>query len=125
MPRTDHRDMHSRHVDGIVIRPLRNGDAATVLALLDRAELALVDARHHVLVAYVPGDPRPAGIARLVRDGDAAEVTLAVADERIESALAATLAADARAAGISWPAPDRTRPHSLLRRTTRIAAALD
>jgi len=141
--------MHSRHVDGLVIRPLRTGDTATVLALFDRlgaesrrrrfglaetrlsdAELELlsrVDGRHHVLVAYVPGDSSPAGIARLVRDGDAAEVAFEVADMHqgrgIGAALAEALAADARAAGISelhaTVAADNARSLSLLRRTTR------
>jgi GNAT superfamily N-acetyltransferase len=52
----------------------------------------------------VPGDARPAGIARLVRQGRIAEVAFAVADEYqgrgIGSALAQILADDARAAGI-------------------------
>jgi len=81
----DHRAMHSRNIDGVVIRPLRGS----------------LDARHHLLVAYLPGDPRPAGIARLVRHGDAAEVSFEADDERICAALAEALAADARAAGIS------------------------
>ena len=91
MPRTHARSMQSRYVDGVVIRPLRAGDRDTVLAVFGRlgpesrrrrfggaktqltaAELELlarVDAEHHVLVAYAEGDPRPAGLARLVRDG--------------------------------------------------------
>jgi GNAT superfamily N-acetyltransferase len=119
--------MHSRYVDGILIRPLRDGDTTTVLAVfarlgaesrrrrfgaakthLSQPELALlarVDARHHVLVAYADGEPRPAGLARLVRDGDAAEVAFEVADEQhgrgVGSALARALADDARAAGIA------------------------
>jgi len=127
MRRPQAHDMHSRFLDGIVIRPLRDGDTATVLAVFDRlgalsrrrrfaatknelrpaelARLARVDATHHVLVAHVDGDPRPAGIARLVRDGDAAEVAFEVADELhgrgIGTALTAALAADARAAGIT------------------------
>src|SRR5438045_326285 len=118
--------MHSRYVDGIVIRPLRDGDSALVQAVFarlgeesrrrrfggakprlsdsDLALLARVDGDRHVLVAYVEGDPRPAGIGRLVRDGEAAEVAFEVADEAqgrgIGTALARTLAADARAAGI-------------------------
>ena len=78
--------MHATYVNGITIRPLRNGDVATVLALFGRlgerarasrfcgakprltdAELDLlarVDANRHVLVGYVDGDPRPAGIAQ-------------------------------------------------------------
>ena len=68
------------------------------------ALLARVDGDHHVLVAYADGDPLPAGVARFVRQGRAAEVAFAVADEhqgrRIGSALAEALTADARAAGI-------------------------
>jgi GNAT superfamily N-acetyltransferase len=141
--------MHSRHVAGLLIRPLRDGDTATVRALFERlsaesrrrrfggaktglstAELELLarlDVRHHVLVAYVPGDRRPAGIARLVRDGDAAEVALEVADEHqgrgVGAALAEALAADARAAGISelhaTVGCDNPRALSLLARTAR------
>jgi GNAT superfamily N-acetyltransferase len=122
----DHVVVHSRSVNGVVIRPLRNGDTGTVCALFGRLgdesrrrrfggakprlsddeleQLARVDSRHHVLVAYVPGDAGPAGIARLVRQGGIAEVAFAVADEHqgrgIGSALAQVLAEDARAAGI-------------------------
>jgi RimJ/RimL family protein N-acetyltransferase len=118
--------MHSRFVDGLTIRPLRNGDAATVAALFARlgersrerrfcgakprlsdvelANLARVDADHHVLVGYLDGDPEPVGIARLVRSGSTAEIAFAVADayqgKRIGTVLAGELAADARAAGI-------------------------
>ena len=103
--------MHSRHVDGLVIRPLPSG----------------MDGRHHALVAYVPGDRRPAGIARLLRDGDTAVVAFEVADERhrrgIGTALAEALAADARAAGIvelrATVAGDNGRSPSLLRRMMR------
>src|SRR5262249_24310232 len=120
--------MYARHVDGISIRTLRNGDTNTVSTVFERlsdesrrlrfggpkprlsanelAVLARVDATHHVLVAYVDGDPEPAGIARLVRVGRrSAEVAFAVADEHqrrgVGSALAHVLAADARAAGIA------------------------
>jgi GNAT superfamily N-acetyltransferase len=121
------RVMHATYTDGITIRPLRNGDAATVLALFDRlgeraraarfcgakprltdAELSLlakVNADRHVLVGYVAGDPRPAGIARLVRDGIRAEIAVSVADELrgrgVGTSLLEALAADARAAGIT------------------------
>jgi ribosomal protein S18 acetylase RimI-like enzyme len=141
--------MHSRYVDGILIRPLRDGDTTTVLAVFERlgaesrrrrfgaakthlsqrelALLARVDAEHHVLVAYVDGEPRPAGLARLVRDGDAAEVAFEVADEQhgrgIGSALAGALAEDARAAGIAelhaTVAGYNERAMSLLARTSR------
>ena len=118
--------MHSRFVDGLTIRPLRDGDTGTVAALFARlgersrerrfcgakprlsdvelAKLARVDADHHVLVGYVDGDPEPVGIARLVRRGATAEIAFAVADalqgRRIGTILAEELAADARAAGI-------------------------
>ena len=118
--------MHSRFVDGLTVRPLRDGDTGTVAALFARlgersrerrfcgakprlsdvelAKLARVDADHHVLVGYVDGDPEPVGIARLVRSGATAEMAFAVADalqgKRIGTILAEELAADARAAGI-------------------------
>jgi ribosomal protein S18 acetylase RimI-like enzyme len=121
------RHMQSRYVNGITIRPLRNGDTETVAALFARlgersrqrrfcgakprlseaelTHLARVDPDHHVLVGYLDGRPEPVGIARLVRSGDSAEIAFAVADEhqsrRVGSILASELAADARAAGIS------------------------
>lgn len=127
----DHPPMHARYVDGITIRQLGDGDTDTVgllfarlgsrsrerrfcgakprLTEADLAALARVDAEHHVLVAYVGRDPRPAGMARLVRDGGpggrTAEIAFEVADEHqgrgIGSVLARELAADARAAGIT------------------------
>jgi GNAT superfamily N-acetyltransferase len=127
--------MHSRAVrikklGLLTIRPLRHGDTETAAAVFDRlgtesrarrfngakprlshaelAQLATVDSRRHALVAYVDGDPQPAGIAQLVRDPDRwthAEIAFAVADcyhgRRIGSTLVELLAADARAAGIT------------------------
>ncbi len=119
--------MHAAFVNGLTIRPLRNGDVATVLALFGRlgeqarasrfcgakprltdaelAALAKVDASRHVLVGYLDGDPRPAGIARLVRDGACAEIAFSVADDvrgrGVGTSLVEALAADARAAGIT------------------------
>jgi ribosomal protein S18 acetylase RimI-like enzyme len=121
------RYMQSRYVNGLTIRALRDGDTESVAALFARlgdrsrerrfcgakprlseielANLARVDRDRHVLVGYVDGDPDPIGIARLVRDGDRAEIAFAVADDHqgrgVGSVLASELAADARAAGIS------------------------
>jgi ribosomal protein S18 acetylase RimI-like enzyme len=141
--------MQSRHVDGITIRLLRNGDTATVAALFERLGprsrerrfcgakprlsarelefLARVDASHHVLVGYVDGDAEPVGIARLVRDGRSAEVAFEVADayqgRGIGTVLARELAADARAAGITelqaTVCGDNARAVSLLKRIAK------
>jgi RimJ/RimL family protein N-acetyltransferase len=119
--------MHARYVNGLTIRPLRNGDTETVAALFDRlgdrsrerrfcgakprlseselAHLARVDNDHHVLVGYIDGDSGPVGMARLVRTGSWAEIAFEVADVHqsrgLGSILASELAADARAAGIT------------------------
>ncbi|HET6584500.1 MAG TPA: GNAT family N-acetyltransferase [Nannocystaceae bacterium] len=144
--------MQSRYVSGLTIRPLSSGDTATVEALFARlgadsrtrrfcgakprlseaelAQLARVDATHHVLVAYVDGQSRPAGLARLVRDGPTAEIAFEVADEHqgrgIGSVLARELAADARAAGVeelvATVCGDNAPAVSLLR---RVAHSLD
>ena len=141
--------MRSQYLNGVSIRTLRNGDTATVAAVFERLsdesrrrryggpkprlsvaeldQLSRVDARHHVLVAYVDGDPAPAGLARLVRSGRTAEVAFEVVDEhqgrRIGSALARVLAADARAAGIvelhATVTGDPKRVSSLLTRSAR------
>ncbi|MEX2613301.1 MAG: GNAT family N-acetyltransferase, partial [Gaiellaceae bacterium] len=118
--------MQTRYVDGVTIRPLRDGDTGTVASLFERlgsrsretrfcgakprlsdnelTALARVDGDHHVLVGYLDGDPEPAGMVRLARDGAAAEIAFEVADvyqsRGIGSILARELAADARAAGI-------------------------
>ena len=123
--------MHTRVVKPrsgpeLVVRPLRAGDTETVRALFERLGedsrrarfngskhrlgeqelrwLATVGPNHHVLVAYVDGDPGPVAIARLVRSGASAEVAFEVADayqgRGIGSALTQELVADACAAGI-------------------------
>jgi L-amino acid N-acyltransferase YncA len=120
------RVISPRHGPSLVVRALRDGDAATVLAVFarmgdesrrrrfhgpkprlserDLEQLAAVDATRHVLVAWMEGDPEPVAIARLVRDGARAEIAFEVVDELqqrgIGSALTAELLADARAAGI-------------------------
>jgi GNAT superfamily N-acetyltransferase len=112
--------------DVVLVRPLRHGEARTVMSVfrrlgdqsrrwrfngakpcLGRSELrrlATVDDARRAFVAYFPGDPRPVGIARLVRDGDSAEIAVAVADEHqrrgIGTALAEELVRSARKAGV-------------------------
>jgi len=143
------RAMYSRYQDGVTIRILHDGDTDTVAAVFARlgdesrrarfggakprlsgaelAHLARVDGDHHVLVAYVDGDGRPAGIGRFVRVGNAAEVAFEVADELqgtgIGTALARMLAGDARAAGVvEFHATVTGRPQpvrSLFQRSTR------
>jgi len=74
----------------------------TSLTAGELRELSTVDERHHVLVAWLGGEP--VGIARLVRAGAEAEVSVAVGDDwqhrGVGSVLADRLSADARAAGI-------------------------
>ena len=121
------RVLKPKHGPTMLVRPLRNGDVDTVLAVLHRLSgesrrrrftgfktrltadelwhLARVDATHHALVAYVEGDPDPVAIAQLVRDGQSAEIAFEVANDYqqhgIGAALAEELLADVRAAGIS------------------------
>ena len=146
------RVLKPKHGPTMLVRPLRNGDVDTVLAVFHRLgeqsrrrrfngpktrlteaelwQLATVDATHHGLVAYLEGDPDPVAIARLVRDGRSAEIAFAVADKHqqqgIGSALTAELIADARAAGITeinaLVASDNPAAIALLR---RVLSALD
>ncbi|MGZ4340484.1 MAG: N-acetyltransferase family protein [Gaiellaceae bacterium] len=139
-----------KHGPAIVVRPLRHGDARTVMAVFERLseqsrrnrfngpkpclsasdlrQLAAVDGTRHALVAYVDGDPQPVAIARLVRAGRTAEIAFAVADEHqqrgIGSALTAELIADARAAGITeitaLVASDNPAAVALLRRVLSV-----
>ena len=123
-------DVRLKKLGWVRIRPLQNGDTEIVARFFERlssesrfrrfnaakprlregelATLARVDARSHSLVAWIEGDPEPAGFAQLVRDADErthAEIAFAVADvyhrRGIGSALVDRLAADARAAGIT------------------------
>jgi RimJ/RimL family protein N-acetyltransferase len=117
--------MRAEVIRGITVRTLRNGDAETIQRVFDRmgprsrllrfngaknvlsasdlAQLSRVDGLHHVLVGVVDGEP--VGIARLVRDGDSAEVAFAVVDDYqgrgVGTVLADRLREDARAAGIT------------------------
>ena len=121
---------HNRKLGKVVtVRPLADGDTATVAALFGRlspasrerryhaakprltsgelAHLARVGPDSHVLVAHVDGDPLPAGMARLARDASdrtAGELAFEVADRYqghgIGKLLVELLLADARAAGI-------------------------
>ena len=112
----------------LIVRPLRDGDTATVAAVFARLsaesrrlrfngpkpclpdgelrQLARMDGTHYALVAWVPGDPHPVAIARLARTSrGSAEIAFAVADEYqhrgIGVALASELVADARLVGIT------------------------
>lgn len=121
------RALRLRHGRVVLVRPLRNGDVDTVSAVFERlgegsrrlrfngpkprlstaelVHLAAVDETRHALVAYLEGDERPVGIARLVREGATAEIAFEVVDEHqrlgIGSALTVELLADARAAGVT------------------------
>jgi ribosomal protein S18 acetylase RimI-like enzyme len=120
------RLVKAKHGPELFVRPLRNGDTATVQALFERlgegsrrarfngskprlAEqelrlLAAVGATQHALVAYVEDDPRPVALARLVRSGPSAEIAFEVADayqrRGIGSALVQELVQDACVAGV-------------------------
>ena len=140
-----------RRVPTLIVRPLVDGDSRTVLEVFERLgdasrrtrfngpkpclsdaeleRLATVDYRHHALVAYVPGDPHPVAIARLVRTSpEAAEIAFAVADSYqhrgIGSALAGELLVDARTAGITeitaLASSDNPAALKLLRRTAHV-----
>lgn len=144
--------MRSELIEGITIRPLRNGETDAVQAVFDRLgphsrlsrfggaknvltaydleHLARVDRDHHVLVALHDCDP--IGIARLVRDGRTAEVAVEVADEwqgrRVGTLLMTRLAEDARAAGIerlhAFVDYDNMRSRALMRRVSvQVSAA--
>ena len=147
------RVLHLKHGPTIHVRTLRNGDVDTVIAMFNRLseearrkrfngpkarltedelwQLATADATHHALVAYVEGDREPVAIARLVRDGDTAEIAFEVAcDYRrrgIGSALAAELVSDARAVGVveitALVSSDNPAAVALLRRIANVIEA--
>jgi ribosomal protein S18 acetylase RimI-like enzyme len=120
------RVVKAKHGPRLLVRPLRDGDTATVRAVFERlgeesrrarfngskprlgeqelGRLAAIDGTHHALVAYVDGDARPVAIARLVRTGVSAEIAFEVADayqgRGIGSALTQELVSDACAAGV-------------------------
>jgi ribosomal protein S18 acetylase RimI-like enzyme len=128
--------MHTRVLNNskldsdVTVRLLDDGDTATVETLFGRLgplsrerrfhaakprlttseldHLARVDGDHHVLVAYVDGDPLPAAMARVVRathDRHAGEIAFEVADEYqglgLGTQLVELLLEDVRAAGIA------------------------
>ena len=143
---THSRIVRLAHGRQLLIRPLRNGDVETVLDVFEQlgersrrarfngakprlrddelAHLAAVDSTRHALVGYLPGEPRPVALARIVRDGPSAEIAFEVADEHqghgIGSVLTAELLADARAAGVreitALVAADNGAALALLRR---------
>jgi hypothetical protein len=79
--------MHSRYVDGVIVRPLRDADR-------DR----------HAIAAYLDGDAEPVGVGRLTRVGANGEIAVEVADrdsKRVSKVLSRELAAAARAAGLT------------------------
>jgi ribosomal protein S18 acetylase RimI-like enzyme len=135
---------------GLVVRPLRHGDVRTVMSVFERLSersrrtrfhgakpclsrsdlrsLAAIDRNRRALVAYMGHDPKPVGIARLVRAGDSAEIAFAVADEYqqrgIGTALARKLVAEARAEGVmeitALVSSDNPAAVSLLRRIANV-----
>ena len=140
------RVVRPKHGPEFLVRPLRDGDTATVQAVFERLGddsrsarfnglkrrlgeeelrwLATVGPNHHVLVAYVDSDPEPAALARLVRSGKIAEIAFEVADayqgRGIGTALTQELVADACAAGIveltALVRSDNPRAFAVLRR---------
>jgi len=143
--------MYAEVINGVVIRPLRNGETEVVQSVFDRlgprsrlqrfggaknvltqsdlAQLARVDGRHHVLVASV--DQQPVGIARLVRNGRTAEIAVEVVDDMqgrgVGTVLMRRLAADATAAGVerleASVAPENLASRRLLRGYAVLKAA--
>lgn len=126
------RALHNRKLGRVVtVRLLSDGDTAAVAALFERlgattrerrfhaakpyltsrelGALARVDGDHHVLVAYVDGDPLPAAMARIIRrahDRRVGEIAFEVADNYqgcgIGTQLVELMLAYARAAGFTY-----------------------
>jgi ribosomal protein S18 acetylase RimI-like enzyme len=127
LPTSPTRRLEPEHGPAVIAEPLSHGDVSTVLGIftamsersrrlrfhgpkpwLTRSELqqlSTVDDKQQALVAYLEEDRRPIGIARLVRNGDSAEIAFAVIDEHqrrgVGTALVSELLADARAAGVT------------------------
>ena len=112
-------------------RTLRFGGAKAALSASELEALADVGERRHAVVAFVAGDPAPAGIARFVVDADdpsTADVAIAVVDEHqghgIGKALMRALVEDARAAGVkrlrATIAGENRRSLALLRAVTTL-----
>jgi ribosomal protein S18 acetylase RimI-like enzyme len=121
------RRLEPEHGPAVVAEPLSHGDVRTVLGIftamsarsrrlrfngpkpwltqVELRQLSSVDDQRQALVAYLEDDRRPIGIARLVRNGDTAEIAFAVVDEHqrrgVGTVLVAALLADARGAGIT------------------------
>jgi len=148
----DDRTLDTAKGPRLHVRALRNGEARTVMRMFERLSerskrarfngakpcltrselrrLASIDRDRHALVAYADGDPEPVAIARLVREGDSAEVACEVADDYqqrgIGTALVRELVADARAAGITeisaLVARDNSAALAIVRRVARVLA---
>lgn len=109
-------------------RRARFNGAKPCLNRSELRQLATIDRDRHALVAFAGDDP--VAIARLVRDGDTAEVAFAVADDYqrrgIGSAVVAELVADARAAGITeisaLVARENQAALAIVRRVARVLA---
>ena len=113
------------------VRPLRHGDVRTVMSVfkrlsersrrarfngpkpcLNRSELrqlASIDRNRYALVGYVDGDEQPVAIARLVRDGDTAEIAFAVADAYQQRGIGSALGVGDSSRMRALPASRRSR----------------
>ena len=113
----------SFQIDVMRVDP-RSGGAKNALTQGELEHLARVDGKHHVLVAWLRGEP--VGIARLVRDGSIADVAFDVVDSLqgngVGAVLSQRLAEDARAAGIvtlrATMSPENRASLALMKRMT-------